>query len=190
MRTTLMLIPKESKVSTSIFTVPHKIPAHFRMNDSGILVLESADATFEHEVFEEPEAPKEDKKAKLPDIPDIDLSTLDKLKDKFGSFFNGEDTDGKTAEQVLEELSKAAKEKKEGEEQPAEEQAEGEEAPAKEEAQEEPAAEEKTATEEEKPAEEEPKAEEAKEGEEKPAEPAEVKYKKISKLMKFIGGKT
>jgi len=99
------------------------------------------------------------------------LSTLEKLKDKFGSFFNGEDTDGKTAEQVLEELSKAAKEKKDGEEMPAEEQAEAE--PSTEEAQGEPVAEEKTTTEEEKPVEEEPKTEEAKEGEEKPAESAE-----------------
>ncbi|CBY19557.1 unnamed protein product [Oikopleura dioica] len=150
---------------------PKGVKAHFRMNDSGILVLESADATFEHEVFEEPEEPKEEKKAKMPDIPDIDLSTLDKLKDKFGSFFNGEDTDGKTAEQVLEELSKAAKEKKDGEEMPAEEQAEAE--PSTEEAQGEPVAEEKTTTEEEKPVEEEPKTEEAKEGEEEPAESAE-----------------
>ena len=143
------------------------------MNDSGILVLESADATFEHEVFEEPEAPKKDEKAKMPDMPDIDKSTLDKIKDKFGSFFNGEDTDGKTAEQVLEELGKAAKEKKDAEgaagDEATEEEATGSEEPA---AEEKPAEEEAPKEEEpkaEEPAAEDAKAEEPKEGEAEPA---------------------
>ena len=143
------------------------------MNDSGILVLESADATFEHEVFEEPEAAKKDEKAKMPDMPDIDKSTLDKIKDKFGSFFNGEDTDGKTAEQVLEELGKAAKEKKDAEEGAAGEEAAAEEATGSEE----PAAEEKPAEEEavkeEEAKAEEPAAEDAKAEEPKTEEPKE-----------------
>jgi hypothetical protein len=47
------------------------------------------------------------------DAPDIDMSTLDKLKEKFGSFFNGEGGDEGDAAKILEELGKAAKNKKE-----------------------------------------------------------------------------
>ena len=97
------------------------------MDESGILSLESAEATFEKEVMPEvtPEPAKEDKK-KMPDAPDIDMSTLDKLKEKFGSFFNGNGEEG-DAEKILEELGKAAKEKadeKTGSEENAEEEAE------------------------------------------------------------------
>lgn len=101
------------------------------MDDSGILSLESAEATFEREVIpEEEEVPAasdeemsdedllKSMKNKKYDAPDIDMSTLDKLKEKFGSFFNGDAKDG-DAERILEELGKA--QKKKAPEEPAEE---------------------------------------------------------------------
>ena len=54
------------------------VKAHFRMDESGVIKLESAEATFQKEVIEEPEK-KEDKK----DTPEFDKGTLDALKDKF-----------------------------------------------------------------------------------------------------------
>ena len=54
------------------------VKAHFRMDESGIIRLESAEATFQKEVIEEPEK-KEEKK----DAPEFDKGTLDALKDKF-----------------------------------------------------------------------------------------------------------
>merc|ERR1711962_1041243 len=94
------------------------------------------------EVEEETKEEKKDEK-KLGDVPDIDMSTLDKLKEKFGSFFNGDAKDG-DAEKILEELGKAAQEKKEKES--AEKEAEEE----KTEEPEEPAEEDKTEEEPEK----------------------------------------
>ena len=54
------------------------VKAHFRMDESGVIKLESAEATFQKEVIEEPEN-KEEKK----DAPEFDKGTLDALKDKF-----------------------------------------------------------------------------------------------------------
>ena len=103
-----------------LINVNFNFKAHFKMDDSGVLSLESAEATFEKEVMPEEEEKKEDIKA-----PDIDKGVLDNLKEKFGSFFNGDAKDG-DAEKILEELGKAqaekkAKEAEEGENQETEE---------------------------------------------------------------------
>ena len=93
-------------VKTLVLSFNFNFKAHFKMDDSGVLSLESAEATFEKEVMPEEEEKKEDIKA-----PDIDKGVLDNLKEKFGSFFNGDAKDG-DAEKILEELGKAQAEKK------------------------------------------------------------------------------
>merc|ERR1712157_28909 len=87
---------------------PKGVKAHFKMDDSGVLSLESAEATFEKEVMPEEEEKKEDIKA-----PDIDKGVLDNLKEKFASFFNGDAKDG--------DAEKKAKEAEESENQETEE---------------------------------------------------------------------
>merc|ERR1712003_234898 len=54
------------------------VKAHFRMDESGTIRLESAEATFQKEVIEEPEKKKDEKKKE----PEFDKGTLDALKDK------------------------------------------------------------------------------------------------------------
>jgi len=80
------------------------VKAHFRMDESGVIRLESAEATFQREVIEE--VKEEEKK----DAPDFDKGTLDALKDKFKDFFNGDGDNEEEARKVLEELAKAKKE--------------------------------------------------------------------------------
>ena len=85
------------------------VKAHFRMDESGVIRLESAEATFQREVIEEvkEDADKDKKKA---DAPDFDKGTLDALKDKFKDFFNGDGDNEEEARKVLEELANAKKE--------------------------------------------------------------------------------
>lgn len=87
------------------------VKAHFRMDDSGIIRLESAEATFQKEVMPEPTT-EEKKKT---DAPDIDKGTLDNLKEKFADFFNGENSSEEDAKKVLEELQKGMKKDKDTE---------------------------------------------------------------------------
>jgi hypoxia up-regulated 1 len=83
------------------------VKAHFRMDESGIIRLESAEATFQKEVMEE--VPKKEEKKDSKDAPDFDKGTLDAIKDKFKDFFNGDASNEEEAKKVLEELSKAQK---------------------------------------------------------------------------------
>merc|ERR1711953_1404163 len=83
------------------------VKAHFRMDDSGIIRLESAEATFQKEVMEE--VPKKEEKKDSKDAPEFDKGTLDAIKDKFKDFFNGDASNEEYAKKVLEELSKAQK---------------------------------------------------------------------------------
>ena len=84
------------------------VKAHFRMDESGIIRLESAEATFQKEVIEEVPK-KEEKKKDSKDAPEFDKGTLDAIKDKFKDFFNGDASNEEDAKKVLEELSKAQK---------------------------------------------------------------------------------
>jgi len=84
------------------------VKAHFRMDESGIIRLESAEATFQKEVIEEVPK-KEETKKDSKDAPEFDKSTLDAIKDKFKDFFNGDASSEEDAKKVLEELSKAQK---------------------------------------------------------------------------------
>ena len=101
------------------------VKAHFRMDESGIIRLESAEATFQKEVIEEP--PKKEEKKDSKDAPEFDKSTLDAIKDKFKDFFNGDASNEEEAKKVLEELSKAQKKDGEDTEKASEEKTEGEE---------------------------------------------------------------
>ena len=83
------------------------VKAHFRMDESGIIRLESAEATFQKEVLEE--VPKKEEKKDSKDAPEFDKGTLDAIKDKFKDFFNGDASNEEDAKKVLEELSKAQK---------------------------------------------------------------------------------
>jgi len=83
------------------------VKAHFRMDESGIIRLESAEATFQKEVIEE--VPKKEEKKDSKDAPEFDKGTLDAIKDKFKDFFNGDASNEEDAKKVLEELSKAQK---------------------------------------------------------------------------------
>merc|ERR1711953_1253485 len=83
------------------------VKAHFRMDESGIIRLESAEATFQKEVMEE--VPKKEEKKDSKDAPEFDKGTLDAIKDKFKDFFNGDASNEEDAKKVLEELSKAQK---------------------------------------------------------------------------------
>merc|ERR1712147_134745 len=125
------------------------VKAHFRMDESGVIRLESAEATFQREVIEEvkEDADKDKKKA---DAPDFDKGTLDALKDKFKDFFNGDGDNEEEARKVLEELANTKKEEEADKEEEAEKTEEQEQKESGEEA-------EKT----------EEKEEETKEGEEK-----------------------
>jgi len=100
------------------------VKAHFRMDESGIIKLESAEATFQKEVFEEVPK-KEETKKDTKDAPEFDKSTLDAIKDKFKDFFNGDASNEEDAKKVLEELSKA--QKKDDEAKPNEDKSEQEE---------------------------------------------------------------
>merc|ERR1711920_25129 len=131
------------------------------MDESGVIRLESAEATFQREVIEE--VKEDDKKKK--DAPDFDKGTLDALKDKFKDFFNGDGDNEEEARKVLEELANAKKEEEEKKSGDEEEKTGDDEKKAEEEPK---AEEEEKKEEEEKP--EEAKAEEAKEGEEKKEE--------------------
>merc|ERR1712130_616405 len=82
------------------------------MGEDGEEVQEEEGTKEEEAPAEVTPEPAKDEKKKMPDAPDIDMSTLDKLKEKFGSFFNGNGDEG-DAEKILEELGKAAKEKAE-----------------------------------------------------------------------------
>ena len=95
------------------------VKAHFRMDESGVIRLESAEATFQREVIEEvkEDADKDKKKA---DAPDFDKGTLDALKDKFKDFFNGDGDNEEEARKVLEELANAKKEEEAAKEEEAE----------------------------------------------------------------------
>lgn len=106
------------------------VKAHFRMDESGIIRLESAEATFQKEVIEEP--PKKEEKKDSKDAPEFDKSTLDAIKDKFKDFFNGDASNEEEAKKVLEELSKAQKKDGEDTEKASEEKTESEEPKAEE----------------------------------------------------------